>query len=269
MNAALRRLLGMLLFGAGALVASQAFAAPQILALVETSQPVVLHCADGSCRASFSTLCLQKERDAPLPGTVYVPASPDSLILDVTSEDGRVTRLPAAGVARVTAERNYASVAIVLPEAEIAFLKPVRVALSIGPLAALVPMPALGDPWPLTREEIARVTGPARMAVEFALRAAGKDTVAARATQRLINAVAAARPRDAEAAFDLGHGLLAAAPEGRDHPGVQRAQAVAEACRWWSADPSTGAYLRCLQGRHDDLMFGLNARVWHHSDVGS
>lgn len=269
MTAGLRRLLTLVFFGAGALVASQAVAAPQILALVETSEPVVLHCADGSCRASFSTLCLQKERDAPQPGTVYVPASADSLILDVTSEDGRVTRLPAAGIARVTAERNYASVAIVLSEAEIAFLKPVRVALSIGPLASLVPMPALGDPWPLTREEIARVTGSTRMAAEFALRAADKDRVAARATQRLINAVAATEPRDAEAAHDLGHGLLAAAPEGRDHPGVQRARTVAEACRWWSADPSTDAYLRCLQGRHDDLMFGLNARVWHRSDIGS
>jgi hypothetical protein len=269
MSAGVRRWVASVLFSAGALVASQAFAAPQILALLETSEPVALHCADGSCRASFSTLCLQKERDAPQPGTVYVPASADSLILDVTSEDGRVTRLPAAGIARIVAERNYASVAIVLSEAEIAFLEPVHVALTVGPLAALVPMPALGDSWPLTREEIARVTGSTRLSAELALRTADRDTVAARATQRLINAVAAADPRDAEAAFNLGRNVLATAPEGRDHPGVQRARAVAETCRWWSADPSTGAYLRCLQGRHDDLMFGLNARVWHRSDIGS
>lgn len=269
MTVGLRRLLALVFFGAGALIASRAVAAPQILALLETPEPVVLSCADGSCRASFGTLCLQKERDAPQPGTVYVPASADSLLLDVTSENGRVARLPAAGIARIVAERNYASVAIVVPEAEIAFLKPVRVTLTVGPLASLVPMPALGDSWPLTREEIARVTGPARVAAEFALRAADRDVVAARATQRLINAVAAADPPDAEAAFDLGQELLAAAPEGRDHPGVQRARAVAEACRWWSADPSAGAYRRCLQGRHDDLMFGLNARVWHRSDIGS
>ena len=42
---------------------SSALAAPQALALLKTGGPVTLTCADGVCKAEFSTYCLQQERD--------------------------------------------------------------------------------------------------------------------------------------------------------------------------------------------------------------
>ncbi len=38
---------------------SGAFAAPQILAVLATAEPVPLTCVKGVCKAEFSTMCLQ------------------------------------------------------------------------------------------------------------------------------------------------------------------------------------------------------------------
>jgi len=74
---------------------SGAFAAPQILALLETPEPTPLACAGGVCQAEFSTMCLQKNREIPQPGTAYAPATPDSVVLVLTRADGTTTRVPS------------------------------------------------------------------------------------------------------------------------------------------------------------------------------
>ena len=49
-------------------------AAPQILGLMASAEPVPMTCVDGTCTAELSSVCLQQQRPTPLTGTVYRPA---------------------------------------------------------------------------------------------------------------------------------------------------------------------------------------------------
>ena len=90
-------------FAALAFAAATAFptggaaAAPQILGMVATAEPMPLVCAGGTCSAEFSTFCLQDKRVPPRPGTAYTVAGGGGLTLVVTATDGSERRLPAAG----------------------------------------------------------------------------------------------------------------------------------------------------------------------------
>ena len=79
---------------------SVTFAAPQILAVLATAEPVPLTCVKGICEAEFSTMCLQRGRAMPYPGTAYAPADPGNIILVIRRADGSTsasaTRRPSA-----------------------------------------------------------------------------------------------------------------------------------------------------------------------------
>ncbi|MEN8195700.1 MAG: hypothetical protein ABFS30_04185 [Pseudomonadota bacterium] len=79
-----------------ALPLAGAFAAPQILALLETDGPAPLICEDGKCSAEFSGFCLQKERPDPKYGTQYHAEGGD-LTLVVTDASMRATLQPPSG----------------------------------------------------------------------------------------------------------------------------------------------------------------------------
>ena len=75
---------------------SGAHAASQSLALLETEMATPLVCNNGSCKAEFSTYCLQKERDLPRARAPYeVAADSGALTLVLTDEAGGQRRLPA------------------------------------------------------------------------------------------------------------------------------------------------------------------------------
>ncbi len=52
-----------------ALGASQAAAAPQILAVIASVEPVTLQCERGECGAEFTVYCIEQRRSSPEPGT--------------------------------------------------------------------------------------------------------------------------------------------------------------------------------------------------------
>ena len=245
-------------------------AAPQDLALLETDRPTALVCAGGVCSAQFSTLCMQKERDMPVPGTVYGPHRPDSVVLVLHGPDGSVRRRPATGLVRMSPTRNYVSVTMALAETELARLGAVVAAIEVTPLASLVPSPEAEDTTPLTDTEVARATGPLRKVVDIALGYRERDAVAARATMRLINALDTVSPvaEDDERRV-LWESVANDLPYDAAHPGIAGAREVVAACRRYAVDSLPGGFQSCLETRHDGLLTGLNGAYYRRVGYGS
>lgn len=240
-----------------AAVTSPAEAAPQILALLETPAPMPMVCAGGSCTAELSTICLEKHRQMPVPGTPYRAASPEHVRVVLTARDGQRTTLDAGRLA-FRSTRGYSAVEVTVPRAVLAGRDVVSAEVSVARLATVVPVPAAGDERPITAAELARATGLRRMA---ALRAEHMDAplvTAARAADRLLNGAAEDWTRLAR---DLG-----VAP---DDAGIRQAQEIAATCHAYADQGGKDGYGGCLRFRHDGLMDQVNGTYYRRTDVGS
>ena len=246
-----------------------AFAAPQILALVETPVPTPLVCAGGVCEAEFSTVCLQKERDIPQPGTVYMPADKDGIVLVLRLADGGTRRLAGHPGIRFTVPRTYVSARATISEAEIVRLGAVKAAIQVRPLTSLIPVPEPGDTIPVTLEEIAKVTGPLRMAAHRAVKRQKTMIQAARATNRLANAMLAVPAATHEAQNALWDRIAASLPGGRGTAGAEQAAKIVRVCQSYEEKQGTEGFRGCLQYHHDQFMFGINQTYWNRNKVGS
>src|SRR5262245_43570740 len=71
-------------------------AAPQVLALMTSDQPVPLTCTDSECSALVGTLCLQRDRDIPVYGQPYQANLPDRLTLSLIDASGTVRQIDGA-----------------------------------------------------------------------------------------------------------------------------------------------------------------------------
>jgi hypothetical protein len=161
-------------------------AAPQILGLIVSAQPVPMTCVDGICTAELSAVCLQQHRPTPSTGTVYRPAEGTQIALTVTASNGEKRRLGIAPALSFESLRQYNAVKVSLPESTIRQLGGGEASLSVPPMASLVPVAVEGDPEPLSAAEIARYTGPLRGAAE---RAFERDSDRVNATRILIQMV--------------------------------------------------------------------------------
>jgi len=136
--------------------ATGAQAAPQMLGVVATAQPLKLHCAGGLCQAQVPTLCLQPKRQTPLSGHVYKPM--DSSVFSVLARNGagKTVHVPLPhAVFRVT--DGYTASQVVLATSEMRSRGLTPVALTVAAGTILVPAPVPGDTDPITRAEIERV----------------------------------------------------------------------------------------------------------------
>ena len=246
-----------------------AFAAPQILALVETPEPTPLVCVGGVCEAEFSTICLQKERDIPQPGTVYVPADKNGIVLVLRLADGGSRRLAGHPGIRFTVPRTYVSATAAIPESEIIRLGAESAAIEVGPLMSLIPAPYPGDTIPHTADEIAKVTGLLRMAAYRAVKRQKTTIQAARATNRLANAMLAVPAATHEAQNALWEKIVASLPGGGGTASAEQATRIVRVCQSYEEKQGTEGFRGCLQYRHDQLIFGINQIYWNRNDVGS
>lgn len=246
-----------------------AFAAPQILALVETPEPTPLVCAGGVCEAEFSTMCLQKDRDIPLPNTAYQPADAAKIVLVLRDAAGGTRRLAGHPEIRFTVPRTYVSARATIPEAALARLGAVGAAIEIGPLTSLIPVPEPGDTIPQTPEEIAKVTGPLRMAAYRAVKRQKTAIQAARATNRMANAMLAEPAATHEAQNALWEKIAASLPGGEGTASAEQAARIVRVCQSYDEKQGIEGFRGCLQYRHDQLMLGINQIYWNRNDVGS
>ncbi len=248
---------------------SGAGAAPQILALVETPEPTPLVCAEGVCRAEFSTLCLQQERDIPHPGTAYRPADAAKIVLVLRMADGGTARMKGYPNLRFVVPRTYVSAMAEITEAEIVRLGALGAGVEIGSQTSLIPVPEPGDTIPLSLEEIAKVTGPLRMAAHRAAKRQKTTIQAARATNRLATAMLAEPAATHEAQNALWDRIAASLPGGRGTAGAEQAAKIVRVCQSYEEKQGIKGFRGCLRFQHDQLMFGVNQSFWNRNDAGS
>lgn len=172
---------------ATALASAPAQAAPQILGLIASNEPVPMTCVGGTCTAELSSVCLQQHRPTPPTGTVYRPAKGTDITLTVTGSDGVIHRLSVAATLTFISHRQFSAVKVSLPEATIRRLGDGVAKLSVGPMASVVPVAIKGDPKPLSAGEIARYTGPLRALAERAFERDSDHVNATRILNQMVN----------------------------------------------------------------------------------
>jgi hypothetical protein len=162
-------------------------AAPQILGLIASAEPVPMTCADGTCTAQLSSVCLQQHRPTPFTGTVYRPAKATKIILTVTEPNGVSHRLRVEAALGFASLRQFSAVKVSLPESTVRRLGDGKAMLTVGPMASLIPVAVEGDMNPLTAGETARYTGPLRALAERAFERDGARVSATRILNQMVN----------------------------------------------------------------------------------
>jgi hypothetical protein len=170
-----------------ALLPAPAQAAPQILGLIASNEPVPMTCVGGTCTAELSSVCLQQHRPTPPTGTVYRPAKGTHITLTVTGQDGASHRLPVAAALTFVSLRQFSAVKVSLPEATVRRLGDGAARISVGPMASVIPVAIKGDPEPLSAGEIARYTGPLRALAERAFERDSDHVNATRILNQMVN----------------------------------------------------------------------------------
>ena len=174
-------------FSLTAIAPLPAQAAPQILGLIASTDPVPMTCVSGTCTAEFSSVCLQEHRPTPSTGTVYRPAKGTHVTLTVTGPDGVILRLPVAAALSFVSLRQFSAVKVSLPEATVRQLGDGVARLSVSAGASVIPVAIAGDSNPQSVAEIARYTGPLRALAERAFERDGARVNATRILNQMVN----------------------------------------------------------------------------------
>ncbi len=243
-------------------------AAPQVLALVSTRDKVELKCGDGECWAEFSAFCLQKDRFAPPPGTPYRLVGGGEVRLVGTTGDGRQVMVDADRYLSFESLRSHVAMRLSIPRPAMRELGFEKVAVAVGENVSLLPVPVPGDPDPHTAGEIALITASLRPAGTTVVDENTERMIAARLTNRMINALPA---RAATAVDDFGDLWRQAGGGAADLPAgaVNRAKGGFALCAWGVKSGGLASMRRCLQSKHDALLQFLNSDYWKAVRTGS
>jgi hypothetical protein len=242
-------------------------AAPQVLGVVASNDtPTPLNCGTVDCSAHLSAFCLQQSRPAPSHGYVYGVAPGGTMTLIATAADGRTLRLPADHYVRFESVIGFTSVRASLPKAALDEIGAVSVALEVGPLTSLLPIPIAGDMDPQVEDEVALATGPMRQAATRNFEEPGIASDAARITSLLINAL----PEKGPESVDQRDGLWVAmadstAVTNATVAGLAKAEMLYNGCRLSVESRSTYSMRNCLELRHADLLAEANHRFWQET----
>ena len=231
-----------------------ALAAPQILGLVATAEPVPLQCDGGECAGLLSAFCLQEKRLPPDLDTAYRPGPGTRLTLVVTTARGVTHRLDASPYVELRTRYGYTAIRASVAVDALAAWAPVSLAIEVGPLAALLPVALAGDPAPQTTRDVALATGPWRLAARNVFEDGSDRARAAMTTARLINALPASGDIARDARKELWDSVAAGAPA--------LARQTYEACAR-TVDQAVGYRFRlCLEERHQRLQTGNTKEFW-------
>jgi hypothetical protein len=249
-----------------ALSPAPAQAAPQILGLIASIEPVPMTCVGGICTAELSAVCLQQHRPTPPTGTVYRPAKRSHITLTVTGPSGVNHRLPVAATLSFTSLRQFSAVKVSLPEATVRRLGDGAAWLSVGPMASIIPVAIAGDPNPQSASEIARYTGPLRALVE---RAFERDSDHVNAT-RILNQMVNRLPKNSSAGIEKVAALWqqAVGKDVTDETQKYLKHAV-EDCRETLRTGVMSDLRSCLSYHHDYLSGENTTNGWRAMNPGS
>lgn len=251
-----------------AVVASVAFpstgyAAPQILAVMASLSPQPVHCGSAVCTTSFTSYCLQRERDVPTTGQAYTPTHEKAFTLIITRKDGSEVEVPAMHNVAFASARGYSSVRVTIPKDVITSRDGVSAKIVAAAGASLMPEVVPGDLNPITEAELAFATK--------SLREHGQDIVdatpdakAAQIVNRIAATIIPKVPASNEALEELWHKVIddlgTTRPAGAD--AIKRARGIYEWCKERSSYHSMGGIKSCLEFKHDDTIMKLNTDYW-------
>lgn len=232
--------------------------APQALALVSSERPIAVSCDQGGCRVQLSSFCLERDRDAPETGAAYELAA-GKLALVVQGRAG-VRRLPLPADAVFTADRGHRSVTLRLPPDASARWPGAQLALEVGPMTTLLPVP--DGTWSDRHddEQKAAVVGPLRAVGERTVEGADGKVAVVRLLNQAVNRLPVVVSRRAEEGEAAWRQVLAGAPDG---PGKRLAAETFEACQKSTQQGLFYNIRNCFILRHDRLMDGLNQAYWN------
>lgn len=248
----------------GALAATPAFAAPQILAVMSPQTPQQLRCAGEMCTTDFSSYCLQRERDIPATGHDYTPAAPEQFTLILTDANGIERRLPASDAVSFQSVRGYAMVRALVRAQTLASLGAVSARLDVAKGAALVPVPEPGDNNPISEAEMAFATRSLREHGEEivdAKPAAQAATIVNRLATTIVPSMKVDQPSLDRLWRDVIDDLGPVRPAGSD--AIERARRIYDWCQGRTSYHSMGGIKSCLEFKHDDEIMRLNSDYWN------
>ncbi|MFM9844198.1 MAG: hypothetical protein ACKVOI_14630 [Dongiaceae bacterium] len=240
-------------------IAAPAGAAPQVLGMMASSDPIPFTCNDRECYALVGSFCLQRDRDVPGFGQPYEPNFRDRLTLSFTGAAGGINRISAGDIAlRIHSHATYTMVRVSLPRSELERLNATAAALQIEPGISLIPLALAGDPDPQTPEEIALAAGPMRIAASRFLDGPSVNADTARLVAALVNGLPESRTihDDYLGAWDR---VVTESVRQRTDPEVlERAEDSFRACARYYG----GSLRQCLLSRHQQMMIPENREFW-------
>ncbi len=243
-------------------------AAPQILALMASNEPMPLTCRDGACAVELTTFCLQEDRASPAKGTVYTLFGGEGVRFVATAADGRETPLVVEPASlRITSERTHMSVRLSIPVTLLRERGYSRVAALVGEGSTLIPAPAPGDRRPLSEADIALASGPLRTLASRLVDRGGPIAGAAMLTNRLRNALPWNGRSEPERDDALWSEVFGQAPATSDRDAMGLARQAYDECLWRSR-ASVLTMRECLGALHDSFVGSLNTKYWDETKFG-
>ncbi len=251
-----------------AVLPATAYAAPQMLGVVATSQPLKLECGTETCTVELSTFCLQSERDTPDRHYVYTPHDLSVFKVLASNDAGETTEVPLTA-AKVRAERGYTAARI---EFSVHNLKEKGLSarsLRVADGGVLVPMPVPGDPNPIMEGEVEHVIASLQPVANKIFKLHSNEFEAIKVVSRVLSETPTAgrlKKQDRENLWQNTFGETARESIG---PGMHRAADVVGYCQYRTSQGRFFSVRRCLEQRLDGMMMNLNTDYWKAVKPGS
>ncbi|MFP6743935.1 MAG: hypothetical protein VCB77_01945 [Alphaproteobacteria bacterium] len=244
--------------------ATRVAAAPQILGLIASLDPVTLQCQRGECGAEFTSYCIERKRRPPSQGAVYSIHDPSTLTVEGIRENGEIVQFDPAEVLDLASARGRSAVRMGVPASFLREFGLASLQVTVGELATLIPEPNPEAHRPHTVLDINLAVGPLRNVSARIIDHGGDGVFAARQTARPINALPQGG-RASEIQRDAVWPAVALSPA---TPGHIMVEAGFERC--YRVTRSGMMSLRqCLGSLHDRFISKLNVDYWKAVETGS
>ncbi len=241
-------------------------AAPQVLGLVATLEPVQLQCDRGVCSAELSTICLQQRRASPAKGQRYLIHDPGAITAAGKTVDGAQIVLSLEDGFTVQSVRGHSAIRVSAPAHLLKKLGLDGIEISVDRNVALVPEPVPGDRRPQTEADIQLAAGPLLDIAGDVLAERHDRVKAAQLTARMANSLP--RLGRAEEAARDGVWQTAVGAHADQGPSAKMARQAYDRCHALTRAGST-SLRNCLGTAHDIFMGRVNTEYWDRSGAGS
>lgn len=243
-------------------------AAPQLLGVIATSQPLKLECGAETCAVELSTFCLQSERDTPGRHYVYTPHDLSVFKIVAKNDAGETSELPLSA-AKVRAERGYTAARIEFSVRDLRKSGLIAKSLRVADGGVLVPMPVAGDPNPIMEGEVEHAIASLQPVANKIFKLHSTEFEAIKVVSRVLSETPTAgrlKKQDRENLWQNTFGETARESIG---PGMHRAADVVGYCQYRTSQGRFFSVRRCLEQRLDGMMMNLNTDYWKAVKPGS